>query len=359
MKRLLAATLIISLAAATVVPPAVHAAEKQAVKPQKTIKLFGQIDELSYLTSSAGIKLSSSKLPAKVLKISLGSSGSYSGIREGDELTDVKIDDDNLTLTINRNGKRYQANVATDVTGLKKEFETRKIKWSLGDAAYDKELQKLTQCELVLMIDKSASMLDNHAGVPGDQTKWIWCKQQVDNFYFSTARFFDKGFDLVTFGDHSQRWHNVSLWDLKMVFDRFKPEGTRKDIATPLNEVLTDYLHARKPDSKPLLVIVLTDGMKNEGAPLQSVLAEASQKMTRPREITVVFMQVGDSVFANDLFLDLDRNLQAKGAKYDIAEYMPFEELRNKGVLWNLLTTVKDIESSGAMAKSTQRDPRI
>lgn len=357
MKGLLAA---LGVLACFLLAPHTVLAETKQKAPQKTIKLFGEIDELSYMTSSAGIQLSSTKLPAKVLKLSLGSSGSYSGIREGDELTGVKYDDNNLVLTVKRNGKQYQANVATDVYGLKKEFETRKIKWSLGDAAYDKELQKLTQCEIVMMIDRSASMLDNHAGVPGDQTKWTWCKQQVDNFYFATSRILERGFDIVTFGERSQRWRNVSLWDLKMVFDRFKPEGLHKDIATPLNEVLTDYLHARKPDSKPLLVIVLTDGVKNEGAPLQSVLVDAAQKMGRQREITVVFMQVGDSMFANDLFLDLDRNLQAKGAKFDIAEYMPFEELRNKGVLWNLLATVKEIETSGAMStKSTQRDPRI
>lgn len=356
MKRPLAVLLIATLSCFVAAPNMVQAGT--ATKPQKTIKLYGQIDEMAYLMSSAGIKLSSSKLPAKVLKMSLGSSGSYSGIREGDELTGVKFDDDNLVLTVNRNGKVYQANVATDVNGLKKEFETRKIKWSLGDAAYDKEIQKLTQCEVVVMLDRSASMLDNHAGVPGDQTKWTWCKQQVDNLYFATSRFFEKGFDIITFGSGSQRWRNVSLWDLKMVFDRFKPEGTRKDIATPLNEVLTDYLRARKPDSKPLLVIVLTDGLKNDGAPLQEVLSDAAQKMKQHREVTVLFMQVGDSIFANDLFIDLDRNLQAKGSKWDIAEYMPFEELRNKGVLWNLLTTVKDIESSGAI-KSAQRDPRI
>jgi hypothetical protein len=193
-------------------------------------------------------------------------------------------------------------------------------------------------------------MADQHAGVPGDLSKWAWCRQQIDNFYLATTKFFQRGFDLVTFNHASQRYKSVSLWDLKSVFNRFKPEGTRKDIASPLNEVLTDYIKARKPDSKPLIVIVMTDGIKNEGAPLQQILIEASKQMQRPGEITVVFMQVGDSVFADELFDDLDRNLLAKGAKYDIAQFKSFSQLRNKGILWELLATLKDVQATGATA---------
>jgi hypothetical protein len=341
-KRLFLAFLSALIAATT---PCAVTAENKGAKP---IKLFGQIDELTFLTSSAGVKLSGKSLPAKVDNISLGSSAAYSGMRKGDKVLSANATDNNIVFTIERAGKRYEANVATDVTGLKAEFEHRKIKWSLGDAAFDKEIEKLKESEIVLLLDRSLSMDDHHAGVPGDLSKWSWCKAQIDNFYFSTARFFDTGFDIVTFNDKSQRWKNVSLWDLKQVFSRFKPEGTRKDIATPLREVITDYVRARKPDSKPLIVLVLTDGLKNEGLPLQQILAEASQQMTRPREMTVVFMQIGDSIFANELFDDLDRNLIAKGAKYDIAEFKSFDELRNKGVLWTLLATAKEVQESAA-----------
>lgn len=319
------------------------------------IKLYGQIDELSFLTSSAGIRLTSNKFPSNVSKVSLGSAGAYSGLREGDKVFGVRATDSNLLFSIERNGKRYEANVATDVNGLKSEFETRKIPYSFGDGAFDKELQTLTKCELVFLLDRSASMADNHAGVPGDLSKWSWCRQQIDNFYLSTTKFFERGFDIVTFNDKSTRWKNVSLWDMKQVFARFKPDGLRKDIATPLQEIIHDYVRARKPESKPLIVIVLTDGLKNEGPPLQSVLIEASRKQLHHGEINVVFMQIGDSIFAEELFDDLDRNLMAKGSKFDIAQFKPFGQLRNKGILWELLTTVKEIEATGATAT---RNPR-
>lgn len=321
-------------------------------KEQKTIKLYGEIDEFSYLTSSAGVKLTSKNFPSSVDKISLGSAAAYSGMREGDKVLGMRIDDDNLVFDIERKGKRYQANVATDVTGLKKEFETRKIPWELGVGAYDKEIKKLTSCELVFLLDRSISMDATNAGVPGDLSKWMWCKQQIDSFYLCTTKFFERGFDIVTFNDKSQRWRNVSLWDLKQVFGRFKPEGKGKDIATPLREVIMDYLHARKPDAKPLVVMVLTDGLKNEGPPLQQVLSECAKEMKYPHQVTVVFLQVGDSVFADELFDDLDRNLLAKGSKYDIAEFKPFSQLRNKGVLFELLSTVKEIQTHSTSSPS-------
>lgn len=318
-----------------------------------TLKLYGEIDELSYLSSSAGVRLTSSKLPAAVSKISLGSAAAYSGLRDGDKVLAVKTVDNNLVFSIERDGKRYEANVATDVYGLKAEFEARKVPWSFNEGAFDKELQSLTTCELVIMIDRSASMGDNQAGVPGDQTKWSWCKQQIDNFYFSTAKILEGGLDIVTFGGNTpqQRWKSVSLWDLKQVFTRLKPEGKRKDISTPIAEVLNDYFKARKPDSKNLIVVVLTDGLKNEGQPLQTMLAEVSSKIKHPHEVTVVFMQIGDSVFADELFDDLDRNLIAKGARYDFVDYKPFALLRNKGILWELLVTLRDVQRGTASAK--------
>jgi hypothetical protein len=132
------------------------------------------------------------------------------------------------------------------------------------------------------------------------------------------------------------------LWDLKQLFDRIKPEGVHKNIAAPLEAVMNDYFKRRRPDSKPLLIAVVTEGTENIGTPLQTVLIDAASKMNRPGEVVVTFLQVGDSVSGEDLFDDLDRNLVGKGAKYDIASYRTFAELRNKGLLWELITAAKD-----------------
>ncbi|MBY0358358.1 MAG: VWA domain-containing protein [Candidatus Obscuribacterales bacterium] len=323
--------------------------------PEKKITLYGKIDEFSYLCSSAGVRLSGGgKLPAYVDKISLGSAASYSGLRQGDKVLQAQVDDHGIILSIDRKGKTYQARIATDVKGLKAQFESRKIAFSFGDSPFDKDLKLLNKCDLVLLLDRSQSMSDTHAGCPGDLSKWVWTKQQIDNFFLAVDRTMEKGFNLVLFNDSYQERKDVTLWDLRQVFDTVKPAGTRKNISLPLESVLKDYFYKRKRTSehKPCLLVVLTDGVENVGQPLQEVLIEASKKLEHQDEVTVVFMQVGDSIFAEELFDDLDQNLVAKGARYHMVDYQPFSELRNRGLLFEILKVVKKVVTDGSSAQS-------
>lgn len=330
---------------------AAKAADKTASK-SSSITLFGQIDELSYICSSAGVRLTSGKLPAKVDKISLGSAAAYSGLRTGDKVLSADIEENAVTLKIERQGKPYQARIATNVKGLKGEFEARKIKWSLGDSAFDNELKKLRDVHVILLVDRSQTMEDMHAGVPGDISKWMWCKEQVDNVYLATDRVLEGGFDIYLFNDRVEGRTGVTLWDLRQVFDSVRPSGERKNISQPLQSVLSDYFSRRNDKTKPCIVLVITDGLQNTGPPLQDVLISASKQMTRPGEVVVTFLQVGDSIRAEELFDDLDRNLVAKGAKYHLVNFKPFAELRNRGVLYELLSSVKDISKAPGKADS-------
>lgn len=318
----------------------------------KKVTLYGEVNDLDILCSAAGVKLTRNNTPAQVGKISLGSAAAYSGVRTGDKVLNAEISDNMLVLTVERNGTKYQAKIATDVKGLRAEFEHRKVKYSFGDSPFDEQLKTLANCDITIMVDRCATMADNHAGCPGDLTKWSWCKQQVDNLFLATNRLLEEGFRLVLFNDTFQTRNNVTLWDLKEFFARTKPEGARKDISTPLASLLDEYFKRRTPKSKPCLIVVLTEGTHNVGQPLQDVLIEASKRMTRQGEVMLTFMQVGDSLHGEELFNDLDRNLQAKGARYDLATYIPFSELRNKGLLWEMIAAVKD--TTKASIKTSQ-----
>ncbi len=321
-------------------PPAVAAPKKvpgSSTAKARPILLRGRIDELSYLCSSAGLRLSGSSLPAKVAKISLGSAAAYSGLQEGDRVVHADTEDDAVILTVQRGGKQYQAKIAVNVYGLRKEFEARKIKYSLGDSPFDKELGSLKDCHIAILLDRSLSMNDRNAGCPGDISKWMWCRQQVNNLYAATSRVHDSGLDVVLFNDTYQARRGVTLWDLKQTFDQIKPAGSSKNISQPLVEVLNDYFRKRNDSSKPQVILVLTDAIQNIGSPLQDVLIEASNKMTKPREVIISFLQIGDSILGEELLEDLDRNLVAKGARYHLVNYKPFSEVRNKGLLRELL----------------------
>ena len=335
-------SIIASWCSAPQVVAAPHDASRPHVAKTRPLVLHGHIDELSYLCSSAGIRLAGAQLPTKIAKVALGSAAAYSGVQEGDKVVHMDTEDNAMVLTVERAGKQYQAKIAVNVHGLRAEFEARKIRYSLGDSPFDKELASLKQCHVAILLDRSMSMNDRDAGCAGDITKWMWCRQQIDNMYAATSRVHDSGLDLVIFNDTHQTKKGVTLWDLKQAFDQIRPAGTHKNISQPLSEVLNDYFRRRTEDSKPQVVIVLTDAKENIGLPLQEVLIEASNKMTRPREVVVTFLQVGESIMGEELLEDLDRNLVAKGARYHLVNYKPFSEVRNMGLLRELLAATHE-----------------
>jgi hypothetical protein len=327
---------------------AAAASNKAQARP---VLLRGRIDELSYLCSSAGIGLAGQSLPATVSKISLGSAAAYSGLKEGDKVVKAEAGDDVIVLTVERAGKHYEAKVALNVHGLRSEFESRKTRFSFADSPFDKELTGLRECDVVIMLDRCESMNDRNAGCPGDVSKWTWCRNQIDNLYAATSGVLDSGFDLVLFNDSYQTYRAVNLWDLKQVFDRVRPAGSRKDLSRPLESVLTDHFRKHGSAGKTGLVLILTDARQNVGPALQDVLIEASGKMTGPGRIMIVFLQVGESITAEELLHDLDRNLAAKGARYHMVSYRPFSEVRNKGLLFELLQAMHEARQ----AQSGQR----
>lgn len=316
------------------------------------ITLYGRIDELSYILSSSGVRVIGGKLPGIVDKISLGSAAAYSGVQKGDTVLKATLDENSVVMDIERKGRKYQTKIATNVKGLKSEFEARKIPFSFGDSPFDKELKSLGECELVILLDRSQSMADDHAGCPGDITKWMWSKEQIDNVFLATDRVLEEGFNLGLFNDRFQMRDGVTLYDLRQVFDNIRPAGA-KDISTALQTTMNDYFYHRKAGSKPLMIAVITDGLQNTGAPLQDVLIEASKKMNRPGEVVITFLQVGESIRAEELFDDLDRHLVAKGARYRMVHFKPFSELRMRGVLYELMMCVKEVtQDKSAKAKA-------
>ncbi len=343
-RLLLAAGLIagaaLALAGAAGYPALAAKKKPAATGARRPVTLYGRIDELTLLCSAAGVQLTGRALPGTVRRIAPGSAASYSGLREGDKVLNISAGDSVLILDIERDGKAYRATIATDVTGLRSQFETAKIPYSLGDSPFDGALNRLKDCRITILLDRSRSMAETHAGCPGDLSKWTWCRQQIDNLFLSTARVVEGGFDLVPFNETYQASNGVTLYDLQEILGRLKPDGVHKNMAAPLEAVIDEYLKERRPD-RPLIVLVLTDGAENSGRPLQDVLIEASRKVSPPARVSVTFLQVGDSIAGEELFEDLEHNLVAKGARYCIARYRPFSELRNKGLLFELLEATR------------------
>jgi len=309
------------------------------------VLLHGYIDDLTALCSSAGFRLDANKLPSTVNKISPGSPAAYSGLDEGDTVLQANAEENIVNLNIERKGKRYSIKIAVNPRGLKRQCEASKVPYSFGDSPFDKDLKLLTDSHIVILLDRSLSMNDMHTGCPGDVSKWMWCKQQLDNLFLATQRLQDEDFNLLLFNETYQERKNVRLFELKEIYAQIKPLGLHKNIGRPLEDTLNDYFKRGTGSGKPAVILVLTDGLENIGPSLQDVLIEASRKMRKPGEVHVAFMQIGDSILGEELLNDLEHNLVAKGAKYNMVTFKPFSELRNRGLVHELIDTIRNAKA--------------
>ncbi|PWU02519.1 MAG: hypothetical protein C5B53_01520, partial [Candidatus Melainabacteria bacterium] len=104
----------------------------------------------------------------------------------------------------------------------------------------------------------------------------------------------------------------------------------------PLAERLDDYFSHNTRPKKPLLIVVLTDGVpvpRFEPQLVARELVEASQHMTAPGQATVIFGQIGGDDRAGEEFLsDLERNLTTYGARYPIVHTISFDTLEGRGL---------------------------
>jgi len=314
-------------------------ASDTANKASKT--LYGRIDAIGDMCSSAGVTLSSRNMPTTVESLRKGSAAYYSGLAEGDKVLSGKIENDKLSLLIERNGKQYAVKLNTMYNPLSpetaKEGKTKTdiLKGSAREEATS--LSELAKYDIVLVVDRSGSMnepVDGAAGV----TKWKWCAENISDFTAKIKPYLTgEGIELVTFGTSFTIQKNCSPEAVKALFAKQTPEGST-DLSAPLKALFNQ--HFLENSKKPMLIAVMTDGMPNRGAFLNDVIIDATKKMHSPEEIRLVFMQVGNEFDGRALLETLDDYLVHSGAAYDIVDSVAFGNMKN-GILDPLIITIR------------------
>jgi hypothetical protein len=313
-------------------------ASETASKPSKV--LYGRIDAIGDMCSSAGVTLSSRKMPTTVESIRPGSSASYSGLEEGDKVLSGNIEDNRVSLLIERKGKQYAVKLNTMYNPLKAEVgkEGKTKSDSLKGAAQQEatSLSELAKYDIVLVVDRSGSMNEPVDG--GGLTKWKWCSDNISEFTNKIKPYLTgEGIELVTFGMTYTVQKNCSPESVNGLFSKESPQGNT-DLASPLKALFDQ--HFSSSSKKPMLIAVLTDGMPNRGAFLNDVIIDATKKMRYPDEIRIVFMQIGNEFEGRALLETLDNYLVHNGAAYDIVDSVAFGNMR-QGILDPLVITIR------------------
>ena len=387
--RLLAGALICSSMSNFLLAPTVWAQSppEQAAEEQHAKMLQGQAAAFGVLSDEIQTKMGFSSVTDNeenvvISNITKGTAASDCGLRKGDLILDAQVDGSALDITIKRDGKVFNARLravqATPVFVVQKAKldNTPRKPFTLNaeqtvtrdnqlvpekgaamdrtpkiaslDAkrfslAIDKNAKLLADYNLELIVDRSNSM--HTPDCPGGLSRWAWCGEQAGQLSKVLAPFTPNGLTIIPFATEYDVFEHATPQNIDQLFNALTlQQGTR--LFEPLTERLDDYFVHHKPNSKPLLIVVVTDGIpspKFEPALVKNTLIEASQKMTSQGEVTVIFCQIGgDDRFGQRYLMSLDENLVNDGAKYHFVHAIPFEQLQQIGLGPALVASINE-----------------
>ncbi len=306
-----------------------------------------------------------------------GSIAFYKGLIKGDRILSLIKCGKGFEITVERKGKIYhlylesmaKPGIAVDLTAqkaqlksqvgvdlLKSEIDKNNLqigtsKQGIRTANEQKatDLKKIAQYQLELIIDRSGSM-DWQDGT-GDLSKFQWCEKQT----IALARALEAyapDLTITVFNPDFQTFKNVKPAKVHEIYQHYQPEGGT-DLVDPLKARIGEYLRTRTSKSKPLLIAVITDGLPNIPENPDAVLdylVTASQEMHRPEEITVTFLQIGDTFEGQEFLRKLAYDAISAGAKYDYIDTRTFDQLKSSGLISALIAAISHEEKKGLPA---------
>lgn len=332
----------------------------QSPFPKRTV-LKGQVSELALFCMAAGISIDSLQIKdgiTKVIRVKTGSPAYYCGVLEGDKVSQVVATDDALSLSLTRLEKgtahTYRTKIPIKLSAVRarlaqielpsQEVEKNnppvKLRYDpakIAPSKHDKELCKfLDNYQVVFLVDRSDSM-DGGLGIgPQDISRWTWCRRELSNFAAflencsGTPR--ETVFSVVPFNGEFEIQRAAKPLDLERIFNEIVPQGST-NLYAPMEAVLNDYFKDRALAAKKgLLIIVLTDGLPNQGDKVDELIINTTKMMGRSDQVVISLIEVGKTEEADKLFKELDNELVGRGASADIVGARHFEDVLRDGL---------------------------
>jgi hypothetical protein len=210
-----------------------------------------------------------------------------------------------------------------------------------GAAIENGQISALSRYDLEIIIDRSMSM--RRRDCPGGLSRWDWCALQATAVARALSPYAAQGLTITRFATNFDVHEHASAQDVANVLElRDFQFGTR--LSEPLAARLNQFFARYKPGDKPLIIAVITDGVpypRPEPHLVRKALVKASRRITDPRQVNVVFLQVGGNDPRGRYFLwDLATNLRSYGARYQYVRTVPFEVLKQIGLAQALVEAV-------------------
>ncbi len=219
-------------------------------------------------------------------------------------------------------------------------FHFRVTNFSLESS---KNVKLLADYNMELIVDRSMSM--RIPDCPGGVSRWQWCGDQALNLATALSPYVPNGLTIVPFATEYDVFEHATTQNVDDVFNGMGLQfGTR--LFEPLSERLDNYFARYTAGAKPLLIVVITDGIPSpprESTLVRQELIATSHKMISPNQVTVIFCQIGHDDPAGQRFLvELDERLMTMGARYQFVHTITFDRLEEMQLGPALIKTMKD-----------------
>lgn len=199
---------------------------------------------------------------------------------------------------------------------------------------------RLKNYHIAILLDRSGSMVIEDC--PNGKSRWDYARENVEAVAARANKLDSNGITIVVFGSQVKVYENTTPAKIQDIYNEVEPIGnTATDAA--LQAVLTpEWFQGRRTDStKPLIVIIFTDGKPNDRDALEKVIVDAANNIDRDEDLGISFIQVGYDKDTSKFLAYLDKELTGK-TKFDIVSTKSMEELEEIGVIGLLNAALDD-----------------
>ncbi len=330
-------------ACGTSINPA-YAVDKTAAGKTRPTVLTGGINQLISLCAASGLTLSKPAIPAEVSNVRLGSTAAYSGVRQGDTVIDARVNQNILTLTLQRGQKQFQTQLAVDSKALtsmipktqpitppppahtllgETESQGSRMHFEVGEQEAEKILANYN---FIVLVDRSSSMSGSIDQQGLGQSKFSWLQSNISDFASFLQAHTKSTLTVIPFNARHSVQELSSPIDIATVVRNLSPEGGT-NLAAPLDE----GIHLALRRTTPQIVVVLSDGMTNIGRSLEQTIINATD-IVPAGQVVASFIQIGTDRAGLNAIKNLDDGLIARGAKYDMVDAKYFGDLTKFGM---------------------------
>lgn len=181
-------------------------------------------------------------------------------------------------------------------------------------------LNEAKEYDYIILMDQSGSMGEPSTKMHG-KTRW----NEAEEFTVAFARFADQvdsdGITVINFNSNVTVYDNVNAEKVKEIFSKNRPGGS-----TNLGAALDKAFEKHFSNSKPTIVLVMTDGTPDSEPHVVRSIIGAANKLDKDAQLAIQFVQIGDNADAAKFLTRLDDNLQKEGAKFDIVNALTRED---------------------------------